>query len=97
MRSLPESKIPYVGRAGDKYRTKQLLQQLPPQDNEVRYCHGLSDEEKKELRLFSSSRRKEALGRGSVRPLSPTRLTPSALIHCKQVLCFNQSGYNTVQ
>lgn len=66
MTCLPESKVPYVNSAGEKYRIRQLLKQLPPHDNEVRYCSGLSDEEKKELRLFSSRRKKEALGRGTV-------------------------------
>lgn len=49
---------------------RQLLQQLPPHDNEVRYCHGLSEEERKELRLFSAQRKREALGRGSARQLT---------------------------
>ena len=70
MSSLPEVKIPYVSSIGEKYRIKQLLQQLPPHDNEARYCNGLSDEEKKELRLFSRRRKREALGRGTVGPLS---------------------------
>ena len=69
MSSLPEDKIPYINSVGEKYRIKQLLHQLPPHDNEARYCNGLSDEEKRELRLFSSRRKREALGRGSVRPL----------------------------
>lgn len=69
MNSLPETKVPYVSSVGEKYRIKQLLQQLPPHDNEARYCNGLSDEEKKELRLFSRRRKREALGRGSVAPV----------------------------
>ena len=67
---LPEDKVPYVNSAGERYRVKQLLHQLPPHDNEVRYCHSLSDEERKELRLFSAQRKREALGRGSVRQLA---------------------------
>ena len=55
---------------GERYRVRQLLQQLPPHDNEVRYCHGLSEEERKELRLFSAQRKREALGRGSARQLT---------------------------
>ncbi|XP_030753347.1 protein espinas-like isoform X2 [Sitophilus oryzae] len=65
--ALPEDKVPYVNSVGERYRVRQLLQQLPPHDNEVRYCHALSDEERKELRLFSAQRKREALGRGSVR------------------------------
>jgi len=83
MSSLPEDKVPYVNSVGEKYRIRQLLQQLPPHDNEVRYCSGLSDEEKKELRIFSSRRKREALGRGSVRPLSTTQQG----IKCTQVSC----------
>lgn len=67
--ALPEDKVPYVNSVGERYRVKQLLQQLPPHDNEVRYCHALSDEERKELRLFSAQRKREALGRGSVRQI----------------------------
>ncbi|KAG8041323.1 hypothetical protein G9C98_002311 [Cotesia typhae] len=62
--SLPEEKIPYVGSAGERERVKQLLQQLPPHDNEARYCSGLSEEEKRELRVFAAQRKREALGRG---------------------------------
>ena len=72
MCALPEDKIPYVNSEGEKYRIKSLLQQLPPHDNEVRYCNGLSEEEKRELRLFSSQRKREALGRGTARPLPLT-------------------------
>lgn len=61
---LPEDKIPYVGSAGERERVRQLLQQLPPHDNEARYCSGLSEEEKRELRVFAGQRKREALGRG---------------------------------
>ncbi|XP_054845417.1 prickle-like protein 1 [Eublepharis macularius] len=67
---LSEEKVPYVNSPGEKHRIKQLLYQLPPHDNEVRYCHSLSEEEKKELQIFSSQRKKEALGRGTVKLLS---------------------------
>lgn len=62
--ALPEDKIPYAGSAGERERVKQLLQQLPPHDNEARYCSGLSEEEKRELRVFAAQRKREALGRG---------------------------------
>ena len=83
MGALPEDKVPYINSIGEKYRIKQLLQQLPPHDNEVRYCNGLNDDEKKELRLFSARRKREALGRGSVRPLPITMQE----IVCEQVRC----------
>ncbi|XP_008843081.1 prickle-like protein 1 [Nannospalax galili] len=67
---LPEDKVPYVNSPGEKHRIKQLLYQLPPHDNEVRYCQALSEEEKKELQVFSAQRKKEALGRGTIKLLS---------------------------
>ncbi|KAL3977911.1 N-acetylgalactosamine 4-sulfate 6-O-sulfotransferase [Sarotherodon galilaeus] len=72
--SLPEDKVPYVNSPGEKYRIKQLLNQLPPHDNEVRYCNSLDDEEKRELKLFSNQRKRENLGRGNVRPLPVTMM-----------------------
>ena len=33
--AIPEDKIPYVNSVGERYRVRQLLQQLPPHDNEV--------------------------------------------------------------
>lgn len=33
--TIPEDKVPYVNSVGERYRVKQLLQQLPPHDNEV--------------------------------------------------------------
>jgi len=81
MSQLPESKVPYAGSAGEKYRIRQLLRQLPPHDNEARYCSGLGDDERSELRLFNARRKRSALGRGSV------RLLPDSLANarCRQV------------
>lgn len=78
---LPEDKVPYVNSPGEKFRIKQLLYQLPPHDNEVRYCQSLSEEEKKELQMFSVQRKKEALGRGTVK-LLPRNLLNSVCEHC---------------
>ncbi|KAM9430077.1 prickle-like protein 2 isoform 1-T1 [Salvelinus alpinus] len=66
--SLPEDRVPYVNSPGEKHRIKQLIHQLPPHDNEVRYCNALDDEEKRELKLFSNQRKRDNLGRGNVRP-----------------------------
>jgi len=79
---LPEEKVPYVNSIGEKYRIRQLLHQLPPHDNEVRYCSSLSEDEKKELRLFSAQRKREALGRGTVRQLPVANPVPTS---CHQV------------
>ncbi|XP_077760175.1 prickle-like protein 4 isoform X2 [Canis aureus] len=41
-----------------------LLQQLPPQDSDERYCLAFEEDELAELRLFCAQRRREALGQG---------------------------------
>ncbi|XP_030111245.1 prickle-like protein 2 isoform X2 [Mus musculus] len=78
---LPEEKVPYVNSAGEKLRIKQLLHQLPPHDNEVRYCNSLDEEEKRELKLFSNQRKRENLGRGNVRPF-PVTMTGAICEQC---------------
>ncbi|XP_046647588.1 protein prickle-like isoform X2 [Daphnia pulicaria] len=81
---LPEEKVPYVNSIGEKYRIRQLLHQLPPHDNEVRYCSSLSEDEKKELRLFSAQRKREALGRGTVRQLPVANPVPTSCHQCTE-------------
>ncbi|KAK9496941.1 hypothetical protein O3M35_004419 [Rhynocoris fuscipes] len=63
---LPEEKVPYVNSRGERYRLNQLVYQLPPQDNEVRYSRPLSDEETSQLRRFASQRKRDNLGQGVV-------------------------------
>lgn len=58
-----------MNSAGERYRVRELLRQLPPHDNEERYCRSLSTEERRELRVFAAQRKREALGRGVVRHL----------------------------
>ncbi|XP_065141046.2 prickle-like protein 1b isoform X2 [Paramisgurnus dabryanus] len=79
---LPEEKVPYVNSPGEKHRIRQLLYQLPPHDNEIRYCQSLSEEERRELHMFSVQRKKEALGRGTPK-LLPRALQHSCE-HCKE-------------
>lgn len=45
------------------------LQFIFSYSSQVRFCHSLSDEERKELRLFSAQRKRDALGRGSVKQI----------------------------
>lgn len=52
---------------------------------QVRYCNGLDEEEKRELKLFSNQRKRENLGRGNVRPF-PVTMTGAI---CEQV-CANE-------
>ncbi|XP_042367594.1 prickle-like protein 1b isoform X1 [Plectropomus leopardus] len=80
---LPEEKVPYVNSPGEKHRIRQLLYQLPPHDNEVRYCHSLTEEEKREIHMFSAQRKREALGRGT------PKILPRALHHTR---CENCAG-----
>ncbi|GAB0200121.1 prickle-like protein 4 [Grus japonensis] len=52
-----------------RLRTRALLQQLPPQDCDERYCPDLAEEERRQLRAFSARRRREALGQGLACPV----------------------------
>uniref|UniRef100_A0A8C3J8A8 Prickle-like protein 4 n=1 Tax=Calidris pygmaea TaxID=425635 RepID=A0A8C3J8A8_9CHAR len=52
-----------------RLRARALLQQLPPQDCDERYCPDLAEEERRQLRAFSARRRREALGQGLARPV----------------------------
>ena len=42
-----------------------------------RYCNSLSEDEKKELRLFSAQRKRDALGRGTVKQMPVTLQNPA--------------------
>jgi prickle len=78
---LAEDKIPYVNSVGEKYRINQLLTQLPPHDNEVRYCQGLGEEETKEFVIFNNQRKREALGRGTVRQANKSAFCAEVCIY----------------
>uniref|UniRef100_A0A3Q2QDM0 Prickle homolog 1b n=1 Tax=Fundulus heteroclitus TaxID=8078 RepID=A0A3Q2QDM0_FUNHE len=79
---LPEDKVPYVNSPGEKHRIRQLLYQLPPHDNELRYCQSLTEEEKRELQIFSNQRKREALGRGTPKIL-PRALQYTRCENCR--------------
>ncbi|VTJ53314.1 Hypothetical predicted protein [Marmota monax] len=48
-----------------------LLQQLPPQDSDERYCLALGEDELAELRLFCVQRKQKALGQGVAHLVTP--------------------------
>lgn len=52
---------------------------------QVRYCQSLSEEEKKELQMFSLQRKKEALGRGAVK-LMPRNVQNGICEHVSHIL-----------
>lgn len=54
--------------------------------SQVRYCHSLTDEERKELRMFSAQRKREALGRGTVKQLTNSQF-------CDGVSTENKNNY----
>ncbi|VDO97137.1 unnamed protein product [Soboliphyme baturini] len=81
---LPEDKVPYLKSSGEKWRIRQLLLQLPPQDSETRYCRDLSCREEKELKAFVQMRKKEALGRGVVQVIH--RLKNTVCSECNETL-----------
>ncbi|XP_025069527.1 prickle planar cell polarity protein 3 isoform X4 [Alligator sinensis] len=82
---LPEDKVPYINSAGERYRVRQLLHQLPPHDCEAQYCTSLKEEEKKALKLFAQQRKRENLGCGIAR-IFPVTTTGATCEQCgKQV------------
>ena len=52
-----------------------------------RYCNSLSEDEKKELRLFSAQRKRDALGRGTVKQM-PVTLQKAATCEQVSLSCF---------
>ncbi|XP_038018653.1 prickle-like protein 4 [Motacilla alba alba] len=68
-RFAPRSPPPGSACDRTRLRARALLQQLPPQDCDERYCPGLAEEERRQLRAFSARRRQEALGQGLACPV----------------------------
>ena len=95
MSRIPEEKVPYVNSVGEKYRARQRLRQLPPQDSDFKHCHDMSEEERNELKLFQAQRIRDALGRGTVRVIPETVEGITGL--CQQVsqkfICLRVNNY----
>ncbi|XP_042527768.1 prickle-like protein 4 isoform X1 [Dipodomys spectabilis] len=60
-----------INQASNWPGLQTLLQQLPPQDSDERYCLALGEEERAELRFFCAQRKQKALGQGVARLLPP--------------------------
>nr|XP_054969571.1 prickle-like protein 4 isoform X2 [Pan paniscus] len=74
-----------TNRAPNWTGLQTLLQQLPPQDIDERYCLALGEEERAELRLFCARRKQEALGQGVARLVLP-KLEGHTCEKCRQLL-----------
>ncbi|CAO2607414.1 Prickle-like protein 4 [Lemmus lemmus] len=64
---------------------RTLLQQLPPQDSDERYCLALGEEELTQLRLFCAQRKQKSMGQGVAR-LLPPKLEGYTCEKCKKLL-----------
>ena len=64
------------------------LREFPSCFDCFRYCNNLSEDEKKELRLFAAQRKRDALGRGAVKQMPVTLQAPSK---CDNVRSSSQS------
>ncbi|XP_055469453.1 prickle-like protein 4 isoform X2 [Psammomys obesus] len=60
-----------INQTSDWPGFRTLLQQLPPQDSDERYCLALGEEELAQLRLFCAQRKQKSLGQGVLRLLPP--------------------------
>ncbi|CAF2479428.1 unnamed protein product [Rotaria sp. Silwood2] len=82
---FPEDKVPFLNSIGEKYRTKMLEIQIPPQDSDVKYCRSLSEDEKNELRTFNEQQRHNAFGRGIAKQL-PLTQSPVPCRGCQKLI-----------
>ncbi|CAF1314709.1 unnamed protein product [Rotaria sordida] len=80
-----EDKVPFLNSIGEKYRTKMLEIQLPPQDSDVKYCRSLNEDEKNELRTFNEQQRHNAFGRGIAKQL-PLTQSPLPCRGCQKLI-----------
>ncbi|XP_042318068.1 prickle-like protein 4 isoform X2 [Sceloporus undulatus] len=69
----------------NQLRIKTLLQQLPPQDCDERYCSSIGEEEREQLRTFAARRRQESLGQG-VRCLVPPTTNEYSCKKCGKMI-----------
>ncbi|XP_053102160.1 prickle-like protein 4 isoform X2 [Hemicordylus capensis] len=72
-------------------RVKTLLQQLPPQDCDERYCQSIGEEERKQLRTFAVRRWQESLGQG-IMCLVPSTLHGFFCKKCGKRMNSNERG-----
>ncbi|XP_060087409.1 prickle-like protein 4 isoform X2 [Heteronotia binoei] len=56
----------------NQFHIKALLQQLPPQDCDEKYCPSIGEEEREQLRTFAAQRRQISLGQGVTYLVSST-------------------------
>uniref|UniRef100_A0ABK0LIX6 Prickle planar cell polarity protein 4 n=1 Tax=Rattus norvegicus TaxID=10116 RepID=A0ABK0LIX6_RAT len=76
---------PDISQASNWPGFRTLLQQLPPQDSDERYCLALGEEELAQLRLFCAQRKQKSLGQGVAR-LLPPKLEGHTCEKCKKLL-----------
>jgi hypothetical protein len=65
--ALPSTKIPKLGTAGERYRDKQLMVQLPKQDLALAYCKHVEAQHHASYEDFINARNEIALDIGYVK------------------------------
>jgi len=65
--SLPSNKVPKLGTAGEKYRDKQVVVQLPKQDLALTYCNHVEQRHHQSYEDFINARNEIALDIGYAR------------------------------
>lgn len=65
--SLPSNKVPKLGTAGEKYRDKQVVVQLPKQDLALTYCKHVEQRHHQSYEDFINARNEIALDIGYAR------------------------------
>lgn len=64
---MPNHQVPRLGTAGEKYRDRQLILQLPKQDLAAAYCKFLEKDFLKSFEDFVNTRNEMALDIGYVK------------------------------
>lgn len=62
--SIPQEKVPKIGANGERFRDKQLANQLPKQDLAMAYCKHVDTQHRASYEDFVSARNEIALDIG---------------------------------
>lgn len=71
-RGIPSEKVPKIGTAGEKYRDKQLVTQLPKQDLALAYCKHVDPVHYTSYEDFVTARNEIALDIAYAKELTAT-------------------------
>ncbi|XKL61214.1 hypothetical protein PGB90_008271 [Kerria lacca] len=81
-RCLPQDRVPKINTTGEKYRDRQLVQQLPKQDLALAYCKNVEPKDHQSYDDFINARNEISLDVAHVRECTNNIKCPK----CKQII-----------